>query len=225
MAQTRWIRDQGRHRSRNVALFIMAIMCVAKEVSGFVLPTLLVPSPVSETTSIVTTRPRWCARSGRLTPRPQVPIVQMSENHEFHDDSLPSSIETDGATVISLQSTRSSQGSVQQVVEDAAKAVGGSRAVRKVARVLPGTWLTAGLPKWMHTMRRRMITKEDYFHLHAASGLVSDGVSNSSIFNLTTSGTGQQRAQHVLHGSCSTNHTEHIDVTLVNYKLCAGAST
>ncbi|CAM9193488.1 unnamed protein product [Ectocarpus sp. 6 AP-2014] len=39
-----------------------------------------------------------------------------------------------------------------------------------VARALPGTWLTAGLPKWMHILRRRMITKEDWMHLHASSG-------------------------------------------------------
>ncbi|CAN0040467.1 unnamed protein product [Ectocarpus sp. 4 AP-2014] len=39
-----------------------------------------------------------------------------------------------------------------------------------VARALPGTWLTAGLPKWMHVLRRRMITKEDWMHLHASSG-------------------------------------------------------
>lgn len=46
------------------------------------------------------------------------------------------------------------------------------RTVKTVARALPGTWWTSGLPKWMHVVRRRMITKEDWLHLHAASGLV-----------------------------------------------------
>lgn len=41
-----------------------------------------------------------------------------------------------------------------------------------VASALPGTWLTDGLPKWMHILRRRMITKEDWMHLHASSGAV-----------------------------------------------------
>ena len=47
------------------------------------------------------------------------------------------------------------------------------RAAESVARSLPGTWWTAGLPKWMHLVRRRMVTKEDWMHLHAASGAVS----------------------------------------------------
>lgn len=47
------------------------------------------------------------------------------------------------------------------------------RAAKSVVRSLPGTWWTAGLPKWMHLVRRRMITKEDWMHLHAASGAVS----------------------------------------------------
>lgn len=46
------------------------------------------------------------------------------------------------------------------------------RAAKSVVRSLPGTWWTAGLPKWMHLVRRRMITKEDWMHLHAASGAV-----------------------------------------------------
>lgn len=48
-----------------------------------------------------------------------------------------------------------------------------TRAAKSVIRSLPGTWWTAGLPKWMHLVRRRMITKEDWMHLHAASGAVS----------------------------------------------------
>lgn len=47
------------------------------------------------------------------------------------------------------------------------------RAAKSVARSLPGTWWAAGLPKWMHLVRRRMITKEDWMHVHAASGAVS----------------------------------------------------
>lgn len=53
-----------------------------------------------------------------------------------------------------------------------AKAVRVKKA-KTVARALPGTWWAGGLPKWMHTVRRRMTTKEDYLHLHAASGGVS----------------------------------------------------
>lgn len=49
------------------------------------------------------------------------------------------------------------------------------RAAKSVVRSLPGTWWGAGLPRWMHTTRRRMITKEDWMHLHAASGAVSFG--------------------------------------------------
>lgn len=48
-----------------------------------------------------------------------------------------------------------------------------ARKVKSLARALPGTWWADGLPKWMHTVRRRMTTKEDYLHLHASSGGVS----------------------------------------------------
>ena len=41
-------------------------------------------------------------------------------------------------------------------------------------KVLPGTWWMAGLPKWVHVVRRRMLTKQDWLHVHAASGLVRD---------------------------------------------------
>lgn len=47
-------------------------------------------------------------------------------------------------------------------------------AVKRAVAALPGTWWAAGLPKWMHLVRRRMITKEDLFHVHAASGMVRD---------------------------------------------------
>ena len=47
------------------------------------------------------------------------------------------------------------------------------RAAKSAPRSLPGTWWTAGLPKWMHLVRRRMITDEDWMHVHAASGAVS----------------------------------------------------
>lgn len=47
-----------------------------------------------------------------------------------------------------------------------------STATKSIVRSFPGTWWTAGLPRWMHVVRRRMITKEDWMHLHAASGAV-----------------------------------------------------
>ena len=43
---------------------------------------------------------------------------------------------------------------------------------RAASDALPGTWWAAGLPKWVHVVRRRMLTKEDWLHVHAASGLV-----------------------------------------------------
>lgn len=49
---------------------------------------------------------------------------------------------------------------------------GAGEGVRRAVASLPGTWWAAGLPKWVHLIRRRMITKEDFFHLHAASGMV-----------------------------------------------------
>ncbi|CAN0307993.1 unnamed protein product [Discosporangium mesarthrocarpum] len=38
-------------------------------------------------------------------------------------------------------------------------------------KAVPGSGL-AGMPKWVDTLRRRLVTKEDLFHLHAASGLI-----------------------------------------------------
>lgn len=49
-----------------------------------------------------------------------------------------------------------------------------AKVVERAINALPGTWWTAGLPKWMHLVRRRMITKEDFLHLHAVSGVVSE---------------------------------------------------
>lgn len=37
---------------------------------------------------------------------------------------------------------------------------------------LPKIGWAAGLPKWVRILRRRMLTKEDWLHVHAASGLV-----------------------------------------------------
>lgn len=66
-------------------------------------------------------------------------------------------------------------GAVPHGLQDVASAVAesGGGAAKRVAEALPGTWMAAGLPKWVHTMRRRLITKEDYLHLHAVSGVVS----------------------------------------------------
>ena len=48
---------------------------------------------------------------------------------------------------------------------------------KRVSGTLPATWWTRGLPKglkWMDTVRRRMLTKEDWLHVHAASSLVRE---------------------------------------------------
>lgn len=53
---------------------------------------------------------------------------------------------------------------------------GGRAVAKRAVQALPGTWMASGLPKWVHTMKRRLITKEDYLHAHAASGTVSFGL-------------------------------------------------
>lgn len=47
-------------------------------------------------------------------------------------------------------------------------------AVKRGVGALPGTWWAPGLPKWVDIVRRRMLTKEDWLHVHAASGLVRE---------------------------------------------------
>ena len=47
-------------------------------------------------------------------------------------------------------------------------------AAKRGVGALPGAWWAPGLPKWMDVVRRRMLTKEDWLHVHAASGLVRE---------------------------------------------------
>lgn len=78
------------------------------------------------------------------------------------------------AGTLAASSTAAGGGVLEQGAADvvASAVTIGGRAARAV-EALPGTWMAAGLPKWVHTMRRRMITKEDYLHTHAVSGVVS----------------------------------------------------
>ena len=43
---------------------------------------------------------------------------------------------------------------------------------KAVVNAFPGTRWSAGLPKWMHVVLRRMLTKKDWLHVHATSSLV-----------------------------------------------------
>lgn len=63
-----------------------------------------------------------------------------------------------------------------------ATAAAAAGVVKRAVEALPGTWWTTGLPKWMHIVRRRMITKEDWLHVHAASGLVSNTQRERMVF-------------------------------------------
>lgn len=76
-----------------------------------------------------------------------------------------------GGTTIQVDAAFDPAAAAEEAQETRARAVT-RRAAKSVVRSLPGTWWGAGLPKWMHTTRRRMITKEDWMHLHAASGSV-----------------------------------------------------
>lgn len=50
----------------------------------------------------------------------------------------------------------------------------GVRGEKATNHKLAGTWLLAGLPMWVNVVWKRMLTKEDWLHLHAASSLVRD---------------------------------------------------
>ena len=43
---------------------------------------------------------------------------------------------------------------------------------KAVVNAFLGTRWSAGLPKWMHVVLRRMLTKKDWLHVHATSSLV-----------------------------------------------------
>lgn len=81
------------------------------------------------------------------------------------------SLPTVDASSLGAGRTKSTPPEGPSDVRDRADAA--AMAVKRGVTALPGTWWAAGLPRWMHTVRRRMITKEDWFHLHAASGMVS----------------------------------------------------
>ena len=57
-------------------------------------------------------------------------------------------------------------------------------AAKRRVGALPGTRCSPGLPKWMDTVRRRMLTKEDWLHVHAASGLVRELCHRSALGEL-----------------------------------------
>eukprot|EP00904_Undaria_pinnatifida_P001537 jgi/Undpi1/11384/HiC_scaffold_30.g13681.m1 len=87
---------------------------------------------------------------------------------------VPSSVSL-GPTTAAVAATSTQGGKEGDLV--VAGAVSGAAAAavrvkRRAALALPGTWCVTGLPKWMRILRRRMITKEDWLHVHAASGLV-----------------------------------------------------
>ena len=89
---------------------------------------------------------------------------------------VPSSVSL-GPTTAAVAATSTQGGKEGDLV--VAGAVSGAAAAavrvkRRAALALPGTWCVTGLPKWMRILRRRMITKEDWLHVHAASGLVRD---------------------------------------------------
>lgn len=187
MARPGVIRGRTSFPAWSSVFVLLGVLSVAGVVSGldphrelaFVLSRGIAPFQSS-----ITTRARpFQATSVRPGPRAHVTPVastpaaaHMSVSTEESDTTLIPAPEGDSAALSLQTATPSSAGeAVQHAVEGAAAAAAttGGIAAKKVVEALPGTWLTAGLPKWMHTLRRRMITKEDYLHLHAASGVVS----------------------------------------------------
>lgn len=57
----------------------------------------------------------------------------------------------------------------------------GVRGKKEPHHKLSGTWLPGGLPRSVHIVWKRMLTKQDWLHLHASSSLVRDTLSYIAI--------------------------------------------
>lgn len=154
--------------------------------SAFILRPPIAPSPVRRAVNLKATlaQPR-CVRGALNASAAQMSLDPPQSSMEASKDGdLALALAGPAAPVAASSITTTAAVSVEGNAQDVAS--GGDAAamardrdeaaaevVERAINALPGTWWAAGLPKWMHLVRRRMITKEDFLHLHAVSGMVS----------------------------------------------------